>query len=84
MAGLRSDFPHLSEGGFAELERNIDTLESIDNPKEFFDGILIPNLAGNRMAIGTQVGAYFDVNRAKEKSASFNKFISSLEANGLL
>lgn len=84
MAGLTADFPYFSKGGWDILQAEETRLEQIPNPKEFFDAILLPSLAGSRISIGDRVGSHFDIGKARSLSPSFQKFISSLETKGLL
>src|SRR5581483_6401862 len=84
MAGVKDEFPHFSKTGGEELELVVNDLENLIDPKEFMDKILNPSISGNRMDIGAQVGRYFDINKAKNKSPSFKRFIASLEEKDLL
>lgn len=83
IAGLDLSFPYLKNQNLARklIAENVDTLLE---PKERLDEILVDSVSGDRQRIGADFGEHINMPQAEQKSQSFKLFISNLKTNNLI
>lgn len=83
-AGMTENFPYLERGKASDLQLLLNSEpERISDPKGHLRRILAAETHG-AIKMAEIMGKHIDMVQAREKSASFNTFITNLESDGLI
>jgi hypothetical protein len=85
LAGLTEEFEHFVKSEAVRIGRTLrGDVENLFNAKDLLDEFLSDRLSRQRIIIGAEVGAVFNINQAIERSPTFRNFWTDLGDLGLL